>query len=114
MEELKPQMVMKGITFYPVPKFKFEELDWLQLNLPSSKYFDRHDLPKVPMEYEDMAQMLMFNGGAIMVSSKIDKTKAANAVRAWLSSFNPAHEAKIATVAYALWLWNNEDALSSV
>lgn len=42
---------------------------------------------------------------------KVDPRKASRALHAWLSSWAPAHEAKEATVAYALWLWTHETAL---
>ncbi len=57
----------------------------------------------------------MFNGGTLPeeISPIIDKQKAIRAVKAWLSSFAPAHEAKIGTVAYAFWVWSDHSLIES-
>ena len=79
-----------------------------------SAYFNRLSLPDVPQKYEDIASELMFKGGRVEgLSEKVDTGKATKAVKAWLCSFDVAHEAKITTVAYALWLWSDDDALSA-
>lgn len=104
-----PKKSINGITFFPVPEFT--DLD-MAFGADESKYFNRHDLPEVPSEYEDMAGNLIYKGGRLPdLAPQVDKSKAMKAIRAWLSSFAPAHEAKLATVGYALWLWTNEDAL---
>jgi hypothetical protein len=61
-----------------------------------------------------MAQGLFFSGGKLPdFSPKVDRKKAFAALSAWLGSFAPAHEEKIATAAYALWLWTDDAALST-
>ena len=108
---MKPQKKIKCITFFPVPEFGEMAAG---LGADESQFFSRHDLPEVPSEYEDLAQKLFFDGGAIpKLHHSVDRKKAIKALRAWLRSFEPAHEAKIATVGYALWLWIDPDALSA-
>ena len=107
---MKPNKKIKGITFFPVPEFG--EMAAV-LGADEAQFFSRHDLPEVPSEYEDLAQKLFFDGGAIPeLPQSIDRKKAIKALRAWLRSFSPAHEEKIATVGYALWLWTDQDVLS--
>lgn len=99
----KPEPTCKGLVFYPIPEFSGIASAF---GAEESRYFKRRDLPDVPMEFERMAQSLFFSGGKLPdMPSCIDRTKAMAAVKAWLRSFEPAHEAKIATVAYALWVW---------
>ena len=106
-----PEKTKNGITFYPVPEF--DDLT-IAFGANGSAFFNRHNLPDVPQKYEDKARELMFRGGSLVgLSEKINKVKAANAITAWLRSFEPAHEAKMTTVAYALWLWSNDDALDT-
>jgi len=107
---MKPEKTKKGLTFFPVPEFSGVDAAF---GADESRYFDRHDLPEVPGKYEAMANDLMFNGGSLEgISEKVDGAAATTAVRAWLSSWAPAHEAKVATVGYALWLWSDDEALS--
>ena len=105
----EPEKTIDGITFYPVPEFSdAEEVFGAHLN----RYFDRHHLPEVPRLYLDMASGFFFKGGELpKFHEKVDPRKAIRALHAWLSSWAPAHEAKEATVAYALWLWTHETAL---
>ena len=106
----EPEKTIDGITFYPIPEFSdAEEVFGAHLN----RYFDRHHLPGVPEKYENMASSLFFKGGGnhLAFHKSVDKCKAFKALRAWLSSWAPAHEAKMATVAYALWLWTHDTAL---
>ena len=106
---MKPEKIKNGITFYPVPEFDYLAISF---GADGSAFFNRRNLPDVPQKYEDKARELMFKGGALVgLSEKIDKMKASNAITAWLRSFEPAHEAKMITVAYALWLWSDDDAL---
>ena len=107
---MKPEKTKNGLTFYPIPEFS--DVD-AAFGADSSAYFKRDNLPDVPREYEDMASALMFKGGKLIsLSPKVNQAEAMKAVRAWLCSFEPSHEAKISTVAYALWLWSSEDSLS--
>ena len=101
---MKPQKQINGITFFPVPEFT---------NGNEEKFFERRDLPEIPRNYEDMAQTFFFDGGQLPeLHPSVDRTKATKAIEKWLGSFLPAHEAKIATVGYALWLWTDPDVLN--
>lgn len=58
----------------------------------------------------DVANKLFFDGGkladhGLQFKPEIDQRKAMAALRAWLSSFAPSHEHKVATVAWALSEW---------
>lgn len=60
--------------------------------------------------YTRVASALFFNGGKLadhgmQFKAGIDKGAAMTAIRAWLCSFEPAHEIKIGTVGYALSKW---------
>ncbi len=101
---MKPKNKIDGLTFFPVPEF--DDIT-CAFGADESSYFNRRNLPEIPSKYKDKANDLMFNGGAIDVCDKVDKSKALKAVSAWLRSFAPAHESKIATVGYALWLWSD-------
>jgi len=108
--EVVPQRKIKKLTFYPIPKFNNAQLAF---GAEQKSFFHRHDLPIVPEKYKTMASSYFFNGGALPEFHKsVDRKAAARALRAWLSSWAPAHEAKEATVAYALWLWTHETALN--
>jgi len=101
---------MKGLTFFPVPEFS--KVDQAFGASPES-YFNRSDLPEVPHEFERMARDLFFKGGSIPdLAEGVDRGKAFAALRAWLSSFAPPHESKMATVAYALWVWTTPEAIA--
>jgi hypothetical protein len=105
-----PQTTIQGLTFFPVPDF---DGPTAAFGAPASAFFDRRNLPDVPRKFEDMAQGLFSSGGKVPeFSPKVDRKKAFAALSAWLGSFAPAHESKIATAAYALWLWTDEAALS--
>lgn len=61
-------------------------------------------------QFCDVASKLFFNGGrlsdfGLSYKSGIDVSKAQRAIQAWLCSFEPKHEHKIATVGYALSKW---------
>lgn len=108
---MKPQKEINGIVFFPVPEFSDVSAVF---GASESAFFDRRKLPEVPERFEKMANDLFFSGEKPPeFSSKVDRKKAATAIRAWLGSFAPAHEAKVATVAYALWLWTNDKALEA-
>jgi hypothetical protein len=99
----KPAPTCKGLTFLPVPEFDGPATVF---GADESAYFNRRDLPEVPREHEKTVHRLFFQGGAVPeFAPDVDRGKAMRALNAWLCSFAPAHEAKTATVAYALWLW---------
>jgi hypothetical protein len=104
----QPEVTIKGLTFLPVPEFT--DLD-AAFGARRDKFFDRHDLPEVPRKYEQEASRLFYSGGEWpKFGADVDEGKARKAIRAWLCSFDPAHEAKTATVGYALWVWSPEAA----
>lgn len=98
-----PKTTQSGLTFFPVPEFdRVTEA----FGAKAECYFDRRKLPKVPRKYEDMVHTLFFQGGNLPEMRKcVDPQKAKAALMAWLRSFAPAHESKVATAAYALWVW---------
>jgi len=107
--DMTPIPECKGLTFFPEPEFNDASVAFGAKN---AAYFDLDDLPDVPSQYEHMAEELFFSGGQLPdLHPAVDQELALRAVQAWLSSFAPAHEAKISTVAYALWLWTHPDAL---
>lgn len=92
--------VKNGITFIPVPKFNGF------MGASVDEYFDRTNLPDVPKEYEKMASDLFFSGGQLpKFIDGIDKKDAFHALNGWLRSWDASHESKMATIAYALWVW---------
>lgn len=100
----EPSVTCKGLTFLPIPKFT--DVD-CAFGADIGSYFDRRDLPAVPREFKDETSRLFFKGGAYPAfGSDVDVPAAKRAICAWLTSFAPAHEAKTATVAYALWVWS--------
>lgn len=106
----KPHKTINGITFFPVPEFSDAEIAF---GASDRRFFNRRDLPHIPAKYEDMANQLFFKGGDLpQLHNSVDRGKAVRALRAWLSSWNPAHEAKVATVGYALWLWTTGEGLA--
>lgn len=106
-----PQTTIQGLTFFPVPDF---DGPTAAFGAPASAFFDRRNLPDVPRHFSDMASSLFFSGGNVPdFSPKVDRKKAFAALSAWLGSWAPAHEAKIATAAYALWLWTDDAALGA-
>lgn len=103
----KPSPILHGLTFFPVPEFSDRDISF---GASESSYFLRYELPDVPHDLEDTAEGLFFNGGVLPeLSPQVDRNSAMRAVKAWLRSWAPAHEAKIATVAYALWVWTTLD-----
>jgi hypothetical protein len=108
-QQTKPEHKLHGITFFPVPDFSDLELAFGPKN-GERAYLPRRQLPDVPKEIEDAVQSLFFKGGTIPeLSPQVDRSKAMRAIKAWLVSFSPAHESKITTVAYALWVWTTLD-----
>jgi hypothetical protein len=103
----KPAKTCKGVTFIPVPEFT--DVD-AAFGAKAGAFFNRYDLPNVPSTYRNMASSLFFSGGKLpQFIPGVDRAKAVKAIRAWLSSFAPAHESKEATVGYALWVWTEGD-----
>lgn len=106
MTTSEPAVTCKGLTFLPIPEFDGPAAAF---GAPASAYFDRHDTPDVPRPFKDEASRLFFSGGKWPdFGADVDAAKARSAIMAWLRSFAPAHEAKEATVAYALWVWSPE------
>lgn len=105
-----PALSIKGITFFPVPEF---DGPTAAFGAPESAYLPRRDLPQVPRKFKELAAMLFYSGGMLPadMSSRVDRGKALKAVSAWLRSFAPPHESKMATVAYALWVWSTLDQI---
>jgi len=108
---MKPQLTLDGLTFFPIPTFDKADQAF---GAEESAYFNRRNLPEVPLQYKDMAQKLSFNGGTLPeLQPEVDRAEAMAATSAWLHSFAPAHESKIATVAYAFWVWSEGDLTAS-
>jgi hypothetical protein len=108
-----PEKVKNGLTFYPVPDLKKAEHIF---GADRSMYFQRKNgLPDVPEKYEKMASKLFFHGGKLPDELKLknpdDIAKAFRYISGMLSSFAPAHEEKITTVAYAFWVWCESEEL---
>lgn len=106
-----PSIESRGLTFWPIPEFSDVEIAF---GADSDKFFSRHDMPDVPREFEKKANDLFFSGGTLDgLDPRVDKALASRAIQAWLCSFAPAHEAKSATVGYALWVWSTPKALDA-
>lgn len=101
----KPRESIDGVTFIPVPDFDGVKAVF---GASADSFLNRHfDMRIIPREWRDMASTLFFSGGTIpKFQSDVDRKAAVLALHAWLRSFAPAHEAKEATVAYALWVWS--------
>lgn len=74
------------------------------------QYPDRATIPKVDRKYEDVVSALFFRGGSLAdhglkFRSGINHGAAMMAIRSWLCSFDPKHEHKTETVAWALSEW---------
>jgi len=101
-----PKTTIDGLTFLPIPEFS-EGVVAFGAN--EKDYFNRHKLPEVPRKFTDEVHRLFFKGGEWPeFGEDVDVNKAKRAIMALLSSWAPAHEAKVATVAYALWVWSPE------
>lgn len=62
--------------------------------------------------YEDIFQTLFFSGGklddfGLSIKPDLDRGQVMTAIRALMSSFDPQHEHKAATVAWALHSWTD-------
>jgi hypothetical protein len=109
-ENDKPHVMMQGVSFYPVPEFTDGEVAF-GATYGASNFFPRGKLRDiyVPRKFSDMAETLFYEGGKLpKFHPKVDLRKAKKALAAWLRSFEPAHEAKLKTVGYALWLWTSD------
>jgi len=105
-----PSVTMKGLTFLPVPDFTDVQCAF---GADAKDYFMRRDLPEVPRKFTAEAMRMFYEGGAFPeFGDDVDAVKAKRAIKAWLSSWSPSHEAKEATVGYALWVWSPEAAKS--
>lgn len=104
----QPAVTCKGLTFLPVPEF---DGPTAVFGAGLRSYFPRHDLPEVPRKFEDEVSRMFFKGGEWPeFGADVDERKARVALQALLGSYAPSHEAKTATVAYALWVWSPEAA----
>lgn len=104
-----PAIECKGLVFWPIPVFTGDDVF---IGARADRFFPRGDLPQVPSKYTDLASSLFFRGGAIVphVGSDVNPRLATVALRSLLGSFEPAHEAKIATAGYLLWVLSPEAA----
>jgi hypothetical protein len=102
-----PEVRINGLTFWPVPEFSAAVAAF---GAHESAFFNRRDLPKVPSKYLDAAASLFYSGGKPDLGDDVPKGPAIAALSAWLGSFVPAHETKMATAGYALWVWAPESA----
>ena len=106
--EHSPPVTCKHLTFLPVPEF---DGPTVVFGANERDFFDRRDRPQIPKRFLDEASRLFFSGGEWPAfGSDVDAVKAKRAIKAWLGSWAPAHEAKEATVGYALWVWSPEAA----
>lgn len=75
-----------------------------------NEYPDRASIPKIDPKFEDVVSALFFRGGSLAdhglkLKAGINRGAAMTAIRAWLCSFDPKHEHKTETVAWALSEW---------
>lgn len=75
-----------------------------------NQYPERSSIPKVAPKYADAFDALFFRGGKLSdhgleFKTGIDRAAAMTAIRAWMCSFDPKHEHKTETVAWALSEW---------
>ena len=105
-----PEAVKDGIQFWPIPDI---EKVTAAFGAGNEMFFPRRNLPDVPRKFTDAAETLFFSGGKLPeFASGVDRAKAATMLRALLGSFAPAHEAKISTAGYAMWVWSTPQALT--
>lgn len=110
-ERVEPSAQCHGLTFYPIPEFTDVEMAF---GASEAAFFDRRSSAGVPECFRKAGMELFFQGGPLpKLDPRVDRTKALRAVTAWLRSWAPAHEAKEATVGYALWLWSTPSALDA-
>lgn len=75
-----------------------------------NEYPARSSIPAVDRKYADVFSALFFRGGTLAehglkLKSGMDRRAAMTAIRAWMCSFEPQHEHKTETVAWALSEW---------
>lgn len=110
--DVQPEAMKAGLIFWPIPDTTPMDAT---CGLALSQYFDRRALPEVPRQYEEAVTQLFFQGGHLPALAKgVDIAKARRRLQALLRSFEPAHEAKIATAAYALWVWSTPYIVENV
>ena len=108
----KPEAVKDGLQFWPIPATTKLECAF---GLDEAAYFNRRSLPDVPRELEKMVQELFFAGGKLPELCKgVDRAEANARMRAMLCSFAPAHESKVATAAYAIWVWTTPEIVDGM
>lgn len=99
-----PPLMLGGFT---VPKFdRVSAVFGAQLN----EYPTPSNIPDVDRKFVDAFDALFFRGGSLAdhglkLKAGIDRAAAMTAIRAWMGSFDPKHEHKTATVAWALSEW---------
>lgn len=101
----QPQAICQGLIFWPIPDTSDLQCAF---GLDGCDYFDRRSLPKIPRDLENKVESIFFSGGKLDgLDPTVDPKKASRRMHALLCSFAPSHEAKIATAAYALWVWQS-------
>jgi hypothetical protein len=93
-------------------KFNVPHFDGLAATFGAKfdQYPPRDSIPEVPRCYHDIMSKLFFKGGkfedfGLRLKPSIHKARAMTAIRAWMCSFEPKHEHKTETVAWALSEW---------
>lgn len=111
MTDTKPSATKDGLTFWPIPPTSQADAAF---GLDEGSYFNRRSLPKVPREFEKLVQDLFFSGGVMpQLANGVDRSQASLRLRAMLCSFAPSHESKVATAAYALWVWSTPEIVQA-
>lgn len=107
----EPKAALNGLTFFPIPHFDQVQAAFGALE---GSFFNRYKLPEVPRELVEAVGALFHKGGGLPdFDPRVDRNLAIRATKAWLCSWAPAHEAKIATVAYAFWVWSTPAAIDA-
>lgn len=75
-----------------------------------SDYPPMETIPTVDRRFDDIVSSIFFCGGTLSehglkFKPGVHRGRAQAAIRAWLASFDPKHEHKTATVAWALSEW---------
>lgn len=92
--------------------FKVPDFDGLSAAFGArlEEYPARTSIPKVDRKFQDVFSALFFRGGSLAdhglkLKAGLDHRAAMTAIRAWMTSFEPQHEHKTETVAWALSEW---------
>lgn len=109
-----PTLEQRRSTFGPLMlgNFKVPEFDGIAAVFGAriKDYPERKSIPTVEHKFKDAFSDLFFRGGkladhGLKLKSGIDHAAAMTAIRAWMTSFDPQHEHKEETVAWALSEW---------